>query len=126
MTPVDRRTGTELHLRRTAIEAGDTLGPQPRQKIGVVAVAEERLGVCTHELRIEMRHDGDLVLATDRREDRANLRVGEGRVEVGGTLLRARAEPTGCRILNGDEVGNFGQAAHRLVVHRWSDTGSGE
>jgi len=55
-----------------------------------------------------VRHNGDLILPADRRENGPDLRVGEGGVEVSGTVLRARADPSGRRILDRDQLRDLG------------------
>jgi hypothetical protein len=100
--------------------------PQPRQEVGVVRVAEERLGVGAHQVGIEVRDDGDLVLAADRRQHGADLRVGEGRVDVGRPLLRGRTEAARRRVLDGHEPRHLCQAPHRLLVHLRRETRCGE
>ena len=118
MARVDGRPGAELHLRGTAVEAADPLRPQPGQDVRVVAVPEERLGVRADGCAVEVRHDGDLVVATDRREDGAHLRVTESGVEVGRAICRRGAQPAGRRVLHGHQPGHVGEPAHRLLVHR--------
>lgn len=111
-------------LRRAAVEPGDTLCPQPRQKVCVVAVTDERPGVDADKFRIKPRYDRDLILPADGRKDRPNLRVSEGRVEVSGTILRARADLPGRRILDRDELRDLDETPNRLLVHRRNHTRS--
>ena len=92
---VDARPGTQVDLGRTAVEAGDPVAPQPVQEVGVVAVAEEGLGVGADQVRVEVRHHRDLVLAADRRQHRPDLGIAEGRVEVGGAVPRGRSRGVG-------------------------------
>ena len=42
---VDAGAGSEMDLGRATVEAGDTVRPQPRQDVRVVAVAQERLRI---------------------------------------------------------------------------------
>lgn len=68
----------------------DAQVPQEEQQVRVVAVAEERFRVGAEKLAVEVREDGDLVVATDTGDDRLDAGVGEGRVDVGGPLLGRR------------------------------------
>lgn len=78
MARVDGRARAEVHLRRAAVEAGDTVGPQPRERVGVVAVTQERLRIGLDQGRVQMPDDRDLVLADDRGQHGTDLRVADG------------------------------------------------
>ena len=71
--------------------AGDAVGPEPAEQVGVVAVAEERLGVGAHEVGVQVRDHRDLVVAADGGQDGPDLRVAERRVEVGRPVARGVA-----------------------------------
>src|SRR5699024_11237151 len=113
---VDGRPGAELHLCGTAVETGDAVCPQPRQQVRVVAVTEERFRVRTHRLRVEIGDDGDLVLATDRRQHCPDFGVRESRVEVVGTFPRVGTHLAGRRILDRYQPGHVCQPARCLFV----------
>lgn len=62
-------------------------------QVGVVAVAEERLGVAGQDLGVQVPEDFDLVFSADAGEYGPDLGIAEGRVQVlgplgGGSLLR--------------------------------------
>jgi len=123
---VDGRPGAEVDLRGASVEAGDAVGPQPVEQVGVVAVAEERLGVGAHQLGVEVGHDGDLVLASDGREHGPDPGVAERRVQVGGPVLRRRTEAAGRGVLDRHEAGQVLKPPHRLLVHLRRDRRRGE
>jgi hypothetical protein len=52
-----------MYLSGGPVKSSDSMGPQPVEQVGVVAVAEERLRVSADDLRIQMWHNGDLVVA---------------------------------------------------------------
>ena len=108
---VDGRTGAEVHLGRPAVERRDTVAPEPAQQVGVVAVAQERLGVASYQVGVQVRDHGDLVVAADGREHRPDLRVAEGGVEVGRPVDRGGVEPPGRRVLDRDQPGDLLRAA---------------
>ena len=95
MVGVDRRPGAEMDLGRAAVEAGDSVEPEPVQQVGVVAVSEEPLRVLPHDVRVQVAEHRDLVFAADGRQDRAHGRVGEGGEEVPGALRGARGPAGG-------------------------------
>jgi len=102
------------------------MGPQPRQDVRVVAVAQERFGICTDEVRVEVRHDGDLVLSADGGKNGPNLRVSKGCIQIGCPVLRARADPSCCRVLDRHQASDLSQATHRLLVNGRSNARCGE
>ncbi|MGB8202056.1 MAG: hypothetical protein WCF33_20600 [Pseudonocardiaceae bacterium] len=67
----------EVHHCGAAVVADDARVPQPVQQIGVVAVADERLGIGQDDVRVEEGQHGELVIASDRGQHRADGGVGE-------------------------------------------------
>ncbi len=54
------------------------------------------LGSRTDEVRVETRHNRDLVIPSDGGKNGPNLRISKGGIEVGRAILRARADPPRC------------------------------
>src|SRR3954451_23854582 len=98
MDVVDGRPGAALHLAGPAVEGCDAVTPQPVEQVGVVAVAEERLRIGPHQLRIEMTYSRDLVVPPDSGQDVPDLWITESGVEVGGAVVRDRVEPSRRRV----------------------------
>src|SRR6185437_6900304 len=84
MDVVDAGPGAKMHLRRAAVKARDPVGPQPVVQVGVVAHAQERLGITPGRLGVQVGDDGDLVLPANHRQDGTDRRIGECGVDVGG------------------------------------------
>ena len=94
--------------------------------MGVVAVAKEDLGVCCGKFRIKVRDYGDLIIATNGREDRTDRGVTKRRIDVSSTILGCGAQSAGGGILHGDKSSCRDESAHRLLVDRWRESGSSE
>jgi hypothetical protein len=95
-----RTAAPKVDHRRSAV-VGDHAQPhQVVQQVGVVAVAEERLGVGGEHVGIEVLEHCDLVVATDRRHHRPDGRIGEGIVEIAGALARRSVTGARCRVLD--------------------------
>jgi len=94
--------------------------------IGVVAVAQERLGVAPGQRGVQVRDDQDLVIPADHRQDRAGPRISERGIDIRGTLGRRGADLARGRELDRDQAGNLGKPAHRLLVHRREGPGRGK
>jgi hypothetical protein len=73
-----------MHHRGQTVESGDAVRPEPVQQVGVVGIAEERLGIGQERLRIQVPQHGDLIVTADRGEDGADVRIGEGGHEIVG------------------------------------------
>ena len=58
------------------------------------------LGFCGDHVGVEVLEDLDLVVAADAGQDRLDLGIGEGGVDVPGPVSRARPDPSG-RVLDG-------------------------
>ena len=86
-------------------------------QIRVVAVSEERLRVARDDIGIDVRNDGDLIVAADRRQHRSNAWIRERGGDVGRSILGTRTELACRRILDRDQAGGLGQAMHRLLVY---------
>jgi hypothetical protein len=71
--------------------------------------------VLPHHVRVEVSEHGDLVVAADRREDRADGRIGERRHEVLGTVRRTRRSPRG-RILHRFDADDLPQPTEGLLM----------
>jgi hypothetical protein len=120
---VHRAGSAELRHHAGTVVADDAEVAQIHQQVGVVAEPEERLGVGTDQLAVQVREDGDLVIASDAGDDRLDLGVGEGCVQVGGPVLGTRAEPTGGRILHRLQSEGLLQPANAEVVGEWQHLG---
>jgi hypothetical protein len=114
-----------MNLRRSPVEAHHTLAPQPVEDVRVVAVSEERLRIVPSDGRVQVGDHGDLVLATDHRENCPDRRVGERGVEVSGTLERCRRSAC-ARVLDRYESGHLREPSHRLLVNFREDLGCSE
>jgi predicted Zn-dependent protease with MMP-like domain len=90
MVGMDGRSRADMRLGRSAVEARDPVEPQPVQQVRVVAVTEEPRGVLADDVSVEVAEHGHLVVAADRREDRAHGRIGERRHQILSALRRAR------------------------------------
>lgn len=123
---IHSRSRPQVHLGGTAVEARHAVRPQPLVQVGVVAVAEERLGVRAHGVRVQVTDHGDLVLPAHRGDHRPDLLVCERRVQVPRPVLGARPKLPGGGVLDRHQSGYLGQAAHRLLVHRGREAGSRE
>src|SRR5450631_3015039 len=88
MDPVHARPGTEVDLRRAAVETRDAVRPEPVVQVGAVTGPQEGLGVLPSEVGVQVRYHRDLVVPTDDGEDAADLWVGEGGIDVGGPCHR--------------------------------------
>ena len=75
--------GAQYHLE--ALEAAGIVERSPGRARSLRVVGDG-------ETRIEVRDHGDLIVATQGREDGPNAWVGERRVDVGGTGPRTRIE----------------------------------
>jgi hypothetical protein len=84
------------------------------------------LGVGAEHGRVQQRQHGDLVVPADRREHRADRRIGEGGVQVGGPVGRGRPELPRGGVLDRDQTQFVADPAHGLLVHRRPDRGRGE
>ncbi len=73
-----------------------------------------------------MRGHEDLVVTADGGEDRADVGVGERRIDVGRPRLRGRIQLARGRVLDRHEAGELLQAPHRLLVDGGADGGSRE
>jgi hypothetical protein len=69
------------------------------------------------DVGVQVRDHRDLVVPTDDGEDAADLWVGEGGIDVGGTCRRSRTDLTRRRVLNRDQPRHFGEPTHRLFMH---------
>ena len=114
---VHARSRTEVNLGRATVEARDAVRPEPVVQVGVVTGPQERLGVLASEVGVQVRDHRDLVVATDDGEDAADLWVGEGGIDVGGTCHRCRCDLTRRRVLDRDQPRHFGEPTHRLLMH---------
>src|SRR5450631_1587010 len=114
---VNARSRAEVDLRRAAVETRDAIRPEPVVQVGVVTGPQERLGVLPSDIGVQVRDHRDLVLPTDDGEDGADLWVGEGGIDVGGTCRRCRPDLTRARILDRDQPGQFGEPTHALLVY---------
>ena len=121
MLGVHVRAGAQMDLRGAAVEAAQTAGGQEVVKMSVVGVAEEGLGVSADDLGIEVRDDGDLIVAADSGAYGADRVVGEGGHEVAGALTRAGPELPGGRILNGNQTRDLLKPPHGLLVNLGGD-----
>jgi len=72
------------------VVARDSEVPQVVQEIGVVGVAKEGLRVRSNHRGVKVREHGDLVGATNDREQSLDVRVREGGVQITGAFLRCR------------------------------------
>ena len=67
----------------------------------------------------------DLVVATDARHDRLDVRIGEGRVDVGSSFLRICVDLAGGRVLHGLKLQVRAQPLQAHVMHVWKDSRPG-
>ena len=91
--------------------------PEPVQQVGVVAVTEEWLWIGPDNGRIEVRKHRDLILAADRRQYGADLRVSERGHEIGGTIAWRCAEASRRRVLHRLKRELLAQASHAELMH---------
>ena len=83
---VHRARATELHHHSAALVRDQAQVPQEQMQVGVVAVAEKRLGVGGQDLGVQVPEDFDLVFPADAGEYGLDLGIAEGRVQVLGPL----------------------------------------
>jgi hypothetical protein len=96
--------------------AGDAVGPEPVQEVGVVGVAEEGLGIGPERLRIQMPQHGDLVVAADGGEHGPDARIGVGGHEVGGPF-GGRRVAAGGGVFDRLQIEDLAEAPQALLVH---------
>lgn len=113
--------GPRYYGGRAAVVPLNAQAPEPVEDVGVVAVADERLGVGHGKCGVEVRDDEDLVIPADRGEDRADTRVGECRVHVCGPGLRGRTQLARRRILDRNQTRERFDPAQRLLMQRRGD-----
>ena len=96
---VDGASAAEHRHDRAAVVAHDAEVPEVGAQVGVVAESEERLGILGDHVGVEVLEDLDLVFAADAGQDRLDLGIGEGGVDVPGPVSGARPDPSG-RVLD--------------------------
>jgi hypothetical protein len=87
-------------------------------QIGVVAVAEEGLGVCPDELRVQVLEHLDLVRATDGAKDGLDCGVREGGVHVARPFFRGGIHLAGGGVLDRHKPEDLADAPQALLVDR--------
>lgn len=116
-------TTTEMHHGRPAVEGDDPVPPEEVQQVRVVGVPEERLGVGSDQVGIEVGGHGDLVVAADDGEYRLDVRVGEGGVEIAGAVRRRGAQDPGRRVLHRQQAQLVAQPTESLLMQSREDLG---
>jgi len=119
---IDSGSRAEVNLGGAAVEAGDAFVPQPVQHVGVVAIAEERLGVGADDLAVQVRNNRDLVLAPHRGQHCSDLRVTERGIQVQCPISRRRSQAPSRRVLNRLQAGDLRQPFHGLLMYVGRDS----
>ena len=123
---VEPAGAAEVDHGRSAVVPGDPVIPQPVEQVGVVAVAEEGLGIRRHDIGIEERQDGDLVVPADRGQHGLDVRVGERRHQVLRPGLRGGAQLPGGRVLHRLQPDLLPEPGHRQFVYLGEGARRGE
>ena len=108
---------------RAAVVPDDPERVQVRQQVHRVAVAEEGLGVRAQQIGVEVRQDGDLILAADAADDGLDLGIGERGVQIGGALGRGRGQHPGGGKLHGDQTEVLAQPAQSQLEGQREELG---
>ena len=72
----------EVHHDRAPVVRDDPEVPEEGEQVGVVAVAEERLGMCRYQLGIQVFQELDLIIAADGGDDGLDGGVRKGGVDI--------------------------------------------
>src|SRR5665213_2985161 len=112
---------SEVDQRRAPVVAPDAEVPEVVQEIGVVGVAKEGLRVRNNLFGVKVREHGDLVGATDDREQSLDVGVREGGVQITGAFLRCCTYLTSRWKLHWYETKLVAQHAHPDFVNLGED-----